>query len=124
MNGWSAHQLDAIGSADELLMTAPRSAVSPAEAVPIWVVRVGDALYVRSFRGASARWYRRVTAAGGAHITAGGVMGDVAVVAADPSHTPAIDSEYRRKYGRYGAAYIDPMTAPAALETTLELRPR
>jgi hypothetical protein len=47
------------GVADEILVAPDRGDRSRGPAVPIWVVWVGDELYVRSFRGASGGWYRR-----------------------------------------------------------------
>jgi hypothetical protein len=36
-------------------------------------VRVGDELYVRSWRGDGGRWYRAANASGEGHVSAGGV---------------------------------------------------
>ncbi|WP_350339674.1 DUF2255 family protein [Actinotalea lenta] len=42
---------------------------------------------------------------------------------ADPGLRAAIDRAYRAKYGRYGDAYVGPMTGAAAA-ATLRLDPR
>ena len=59
MSGLSERDLARIGVADEILLAPDRGDRSRGPAVPIWVVRVGDELYVRSYRGASGGWYRR-----------------------------------------------------------------
>ena len=55
---WTTDELDRIGRADELQIAARRRDGTLRVAVPIWVVRVGDALYVRSWRDDGGRWYR------------------------------------------------------------------
>lgn len=124
MTDWTPAELDAIGDADELNISAPRRDGSAGIAVPIWVVRVDGSLYVRSYRGSTAGWYRRALAAGGAQVEAGGVSRDVAVEVPDDGTTAAIDGQYRRKYAHFGSSYVTPMTAPAAQEATLSIRPR
>ena len=91
--------------------------------LPIWVVRVGDDLHVRSWRGTDGRWYRVAQASGEGHVSAGGVSKDVALPAADDEVNDAVDAAFREKYGRY-AGYVEPMVAPQARATTLRLVPR
>jgi hypothetical protein len=68
MSRWSERDLDLIGAADEIIVAPDRADHTPDPAVPIWVVRVGDALYVRSYRGPSGGWYRRARGNGNARI--------------------------------------------------------
>ena len=63
MSAWSERDLARIGAADEILVAPDQGDRSRGPAVPIWVVRVGDELYVRSYRGASGGWYRRARSA-------------------------------------------------------------
>jgi hypothetical protein len=114
---WTTDELDRIGAADELDVTANRTPV------PIWVVRAGDDLYVRSWKGAGGSWYRAARARGAGHVSAGGVEKDVAFVEADPAVEDAVDAAYREKYGRY-PSYVAPMGAAEARATTLKLVPR
>lgn len=67
--------------------------------MPIWVVRVGDELYVRSWRGADGSRYRRASATHEAHISAGGVDRAVALVEAVDDVNDAVDAAYTAKYG-------------------------
>jgi hypothetical protein len=50
--------LDGIGSATELEIATRRADGSLRPYVPIWVVRVGDELFVRSWRGQAGARYR------------------------------------------------------------------
>jgi hypothetical protein len=59
------------------------------------------------------------------HVEAGGEARDVTFAReTDAALGDAIDAEYRAKYRRYDASYIDPMVAPPAREATLKLVPR
>jgi hypothetical protein len=91
--------------------------------LPIWVGRLGDELYVRSWRGSDGSWYRAAQASGRAHISAGGVDRDVALerVTADELND-AIDAGYRDKHGRY-PSYVEPMSSEQARATTLRVVP-
>lgn len=120
---WRTDQLDQVGAAEELVIAAPRTDGTLRRALPVWVVRVGDELYVRSWRGTDGSWYRAAQASGQAHISAGGVDRDVALerVSSDEVND-AIDAGYRDKYGRY-PSYVEPMTSEQARATTLRLVP-
>ena len=50
--GWSAEELERIGTAQELRISASRADGTLRREVPIWVVRVSGHVYVRT-------WYRR-----------------------------------------------------------------
>jgi hypothetical protein len=51
MTSWTPEQLGATGAADELDIAALRPDGTLRPYTTIWVVRVGDGLYVRSYRG-------------------------------------------------------------------------
>jgi len=119
---WTAGELDRIGEADELRIAPRRKDGTLGRAVPIWVVRVGDELYVRSWRGDGGRWYRAARAGREGHVSAGGVSKDVALLDADDQVNDAVDAAFREKYGRY-TGYVEPMVAPQARATTLRLAP-
>jgi hypothetical protein len=120
---WTTDDLDRIGAADELHIAPRGMDGTPRRAVPIWVVRVGDELYVRSWRGDGGRWYRAANTRGEAQVSAGGVSKVVALLAARDEVNDAVDAAYRDKYGRY-TGYVEPMVAPQARATTLRLVPR
>jgi hypothetical protein len=85
-------------------------------------VRVGDELYVRSWRGAAGSWFRAARQSGHGHVSAGGVDRDVAYVPAGDGVNDAVDAAYLDKYGRY-PSYVEPMVAASARVTTMRLTP-
>jgi hypothetical protein len=119
-SGWTADELNRIGTAEELQIAARRRDGRLRRAAPIWVVRVSDDLYVRSWRGAGGSWYRTAHATGDAHISAGGVDRDVSLAEVGDEVNDAVDAAYRAKYGRH-SGYVEPMVAPPARATTLRL---
>jgi len=121
--GWSSEELERIGSAEELEIAPLRGDGTSGRAVSIWVVRVGEELYVRSWRGPNGRWSRAARASRAGHISAGGVEKDVELLDASAEAAGAIDAAYRQKYGRY-PQYVEPMVSPPARATTLQLIPR
>lgn len=121
--GWTSAELERIASADELRIAPVRGDGTPGRAVPIWVVRVGDELYVRSWRGSDGGWFRAARASHAGHVSAGGVEKDVELPDADERTGDAVDAAYRQKYGHY-SQYVEPMVSPQARATTLRLVPR
>jgi hypothetical protein len=119
---WTADELDRVGAAEELEIAPRRPDGTLRPAVPIWVVRVGDDLYVRSWRGSSGAWFRAAQLRRAGHVRAGGVDKDVAFVDADPAVADAVDAAYRDKYARY-PSYVPPMVGDQARATTLRLVP-
>ena len=68
----------------------------------VWVVRLGDSLYVRSVNGPDAVWYRGVRTSMQGHIKAGGVDEDITAVDVDHALDDALDA-YRTKPERVKA---------------------
>ncbi|GAQ65758.1 DUF2255 family protein [Streptomyces scabiei] len=122
MTKWTNDELDRIAAADELEMAPRHDDGSLRVPVPVWVVRDGDDLYVRSFRGTDGGWWRAARSGHEGHIRSGGVDKDVTFVqVADSEVDDRIDTAYRTKYGRFGEAYVNPLVA--ARSTTLRLVP-
>jgi hypothetical protein len=125
MAKWNKDDLDKIAAAEELELASLRRDGTLSNAVTIWVVRVGDDLYVRSWKGDGGAWFRTTKARHEGHIKAGGVGKDVAFVTeAEDDINDQIDTAYRTKYRRHGGRYVDPMVAPTARATTIRLVPR
>jgi hypothetical protein len=124
MSAWTNDELDKIGKADELKIAAVRSDGTLRKPVVIWVVRVGDSLYVRSYKGPSAAWFRGTQVRHEGRIQAGGVEKDVTFVEeAGDAVNNQVDAAYRAKYQRYGAQYVTPMTSAEVRTTTIKLVP-
>ncbi|WP_046732462.1 DUF2255 family protein [Streptomyces humi] len=122
MATWANHELTRIERAEELRISPLLSDGTPRDPLPIWVVREGDDLYVRSFRGSAGAWYRAARSTREGRIRSGGVVKDVTFVGVtDAEVNDRIDAAYRAKYSRYGARYVDPLLA--ARDTTLKLVP-
>lgn len=76
MTSWAPEQLGAIGAADELDIAALRPDGTLRPSTTIWVVRVGDGLYVRSYWGEDEAWYQAVRRRPEGRIRAGGAEYD------------------------------------------------
>ena len=125
MTVWTRDELDRIGAADELEIAGMRRDGSLRKPVTIWVVRVGDDLYVRSVRGDEGGWYRGTQVRHEGRVWAGGIEKEVTFVdVTDPDTIAQIDDAYRTKYRRYDARYVDPMVVPKSRAATLQLVPR
>ncbi len=124
MSEWTDTELDAIGGADELEIASYKQDGTLRRYTTIWVVRVGDDLYVRSWRGRSGLWFRRALQRPEGRIRAGGTERDVTFTEPDDSVHSAIHQAYRSKYGRYSESYVRPMIEPDATAATFRLVPR
>lgn len=124
MTGWTSEEHDAIDAADELEIASIGRDGALRESTTIWVVRLGDDLFVRSVRGSSAAWFRGTQVRHEGRISAGGVTKDVAFVAADDDLADRIDDAYRTKYRRYSPDVVGSVLTPEARSTTLRLAPR
>ncbi len=112
MSTWTTDELNQIGNAEELQIASLRSNGTLRKPVTIWVVRVGDDLYVRSVYGRSSAWFRGTQVRHEGHIWAGGVEKRVAIADEnDPGINEQIDAEYLAKYRRY-PQYVAPMVTP------------
>jgi hypothetical protein len=77
MTTWTSDELQKIATAEELEVASLRADGTWRKATPIWVVRVGDALYVRSVDGTTSAWFRGTQVRHEGRIWAGGVEKDV-----------------------------------------------
>src|SRR3989442_15593847 len=80
MTSWTRNDLERIGAADELLLASFKKDGTHRKPVTIWVVRVGDDLYVRAYRGRETAWFRHIQLRHEGRIGAGGVSQDAEVV--------------------------------------------
>jgi hypothetical protein len=124
MTAWSSDELARIGTATELEIASRRRDDSLRNPRTIWVVRVGDDLYVRSMYGRAGGWFPATQVRHQGHIRAGGIDKDVSFADADSTLNDAIDAAYRDKYRRYGDRIIGSVVNPAARAATIKLMPR
>ena len=122
MSGWTASELERIGSAEELTLASARADGTLRRPVTMWVARVGDDVYVRSVNGRGSSWFRSARRRHEGQIHAGGVEKDVELVETDAAND-AVDAAYHDKYGRRYASIVPSIVAPEAREATLKLVP-
>jgi hypothetical protein len=124
MTTWTDDELDRIGNAEELQVAPLRKDGSLRRYVTIWVVRVGQDIYVRSAYGTDNPWFVRAVASGAGRVRAGGLERDVAFERPDDDVHAAVDAAYHAKYDRYGPAIVGTVTGSDAGATTLRVTPR
>ncbi len=125
MSAWTKDELDKIGKAEELQISSLRSDGTLRGPTTIWVVRVGDDLYVRPVRGRAAAWFRGTQVRQEGRIRAGGVDKAVSFVdEADPGTNNQVDAEYRSKYRRHAAQFVNSVLTPQSRAATLKLLAR
>jgi len=123
MDTWTNEELDKIGTAEELRIATLRHDDTLRRPVIIWVVRLGDDLYIRCVNGREGAWFRGVLTRYEGHIWAGGVEKDVTFVEEiDPKINAKIDEAYLTKYQRY-PQWVAPMVTPEAQAATIKLVP-
>jgi hypothetical protein len=124
MTEWTSDEQARIEAADELEIASLRRDGTLRNRVTIWVVRLGDDLYVRSVNGRAGAWFRRTQMRHEGQIRAGGVEKDVTFVDAGSDLDDAIDNAYRTKYRRYGANIVGSVVTPEARSATIKLVPQ
>jgi hypothetical protein len=124
MTTWTKEELNKIGNADELQIAALRSDGTLRKPVIIWVVRLGDELYVRSVNGRTSAWFRGVQVQHAGRIWAGGMEKDVTFMEeAGPEINKKIDAAYATKYRRSPSS-VEHINSSAARAATIRLVPR
>jgi hypothetical protein len=125
MTTWTNDELNKIEAADELEIAPLRREGTLRDPVTIWVVHLGDDIYVRAVNGRPATWFRAARVRHKGRIRAGGVIKDVNFVEeSDPGINDRIDTAYRTKYRRYAASIISHIVSPEARSATIKLVPR
>jgi hypothetical protein len=124
MTAWTTDELENIDAADELAIASLRPDGTLRNPTTIWVVRVGDDLYVRSVNGPTSGWFRGTQVRHEGRIRAGGVERDVTFVDEDHDIDDQIDDAYRTKYRRYAQSIVGSVLTPEARSATIKLVPR
>jgi hypothetical protein len=125
MTTWTKAELTKVGNAEELEIQSLRADGTLRKPVTIWVVRMGDDLYVRAVNGRNGVWFRGAQVRYEGHIQAGGVDKDVTFVEqADADLNDQIDAAYRTKYRHYGERIVGSIVNAGARAATIKLVPR
>ena len=124
MTTWTNDELSKIGNVEELRIATLRRDNTLRKKVTIWVVRLGDDLYVRCVNGRKGAWFRGALTRHEGCIWAGGVEKGVTFVEeTDPAINNQIDEAYLSKYRRY-PQYVAPMVTSEVRAATVKLVPR
>jgi hypothetical protein len=121
---WTSDELAAIGRAEELHIATERIDGRLRASLPIWVVRVGDEIVVRSANGRDGSWFRQALRTGKGRIQAGGVDAEVAFAETDAALETMIDEAFEAKYARYARNFLPPMLTAKARAAAITVLPR
>jgi hypothetical protein len=124
MKTWTSDELNRFGAAEEIEIAPLGRDGTVRKTVTVWVVRVGDDLYVRSAYGRGSVWFRAAQTHHEGRISSKGIETDVTFLDADTNLNEDIDVAYRGKYRRNGPQYVNMMVSPKARSATLKLAPR
>jgi hypothetical protein len=124
MTRWTPEEVASIGGVHELEIAPYLEDGTLRRYTIIWVVRVADDLYVRSWKGRCGGWFSRALERHEGRIRAAGIERDVTFEEPDEALRPAIDQAYRRKYALASTTYAQPMIDAEAAAATFRLVPR
>ena len=123
---WHPETLAALADAIEVDVTPLAADGSTRPRRTIWSIGIGDELYVRSWKGPTAVWYRDAIAShlGSIEVTGGGASQAVTFEGVDAAapFQEQISATLLSKYGRFDEAAA--MNEQGPLESTLRLLPR
>jgi hypothetical protein len=120
-SSWKPEELDRIGPAVELQLASDRPDGSLRPRMTMWVVRVGDNLYVHSAYGPDNPWFRRAMGNRAGRIRSGGVERSVTFAEAAADVQEAIDAAYHTNYDRYGPTIVGSVVGTDAHRATVRL---
>lgn len=124
MAAWSSSDLDRIGHSEELELASDLGEGRLSQYTTMWVVRVGNDVYVRSAGGPNRTWFKTARESRGGRIRASGVETDVTFAESPVSIHGDIDDAYHAKYDRYGANIVAHVTGEQAESVTIRVLPK
>ena len=125
MAPWTTDELKKIESAEELEIASLRADGTLRKPTTIWVVRIGEQIYIRAYKGRTSPWFRWTQVRHEGRIRAGGVEKDVHFIEeTDSTIIDQVDAAYRDKYRDQPFEYVRPMLTPEAHAATIRLAPR
>jgi hypothetical protein len=119
---WSHADAQAVAAPEEVEVITARRDGSLRRPMTIWIVGVGDRVFIRSTNGRSADWFRGALATGTGQVVAAGTAHRVRFVEADESALDAVDAAYRAKYGSY-RSIVDHLNGAGPRAATLQVIP-
>jgi hypothetical protein len=92
--------------------------------VPIWIVVVGDDVYIRSVKGVDGRWYQAMLRGTPARLHAGETAWAIASEhVSDANEIERVSDAFRGKYDQRWPQPTAAMVKPSVLGTTLRIWP-
>ncbi|MEE3852100.1 DUF2255 family protein [Gordonia sp. LSe1-13] len=122
-DSWSTEMLTAVDDSPEIEISARHPDGRYLRFTPVWMVRHGDDVYVRTWYRRDTGWYGRAIQSRSARVRLGGMQTDVVVSDVgdiEGEIRSAVDAAYRTKYGRNGGS-VGRMVGDEAAQTTLRL---
>ncbi len=121
---FDAHTCKQLAQTQEIQIETQRpGANASTHRTTIWVVVLGDVVFVRSVRGSAGRWYQEITANPIATVHVNGQPILVrAVPVTDDATIARVSDTYRRKYRNDSS--LPSIVRDEILPTTLQLEPR
>lgn len=119
---WPPQQLDAFAAVEEITIQTMKEDGSLRRAVPIWVVAVGNELFVRSSHGRGSGWYRGATTRHRA-VIAGANQAQAVALVEEHEKVAQLDDAYRHKYRRYERSFLPALLAEPARTAAFRLEP-
>jgi hypothetical protein len=124
---WSADDVRQVDAAVELEIAVVRGDRSLRPWVPIWVVRAGPQVYVRTWYRRDTGWYGAALRSRSARVRVPGLEADVTIEDvgdSSPDVTALVDAAYRRKYGAGAGSMVTPTAAASTLRLVRASRDR
>jgi hypothetical protein len=123
MSQWPKEELSQIARSEELEIAPLREdGKTYRAAIPIWSVAVGDALYVRAYKGPTSHWFNAALSQRAGRVQAAGVTKEVTFEPVEARINDLVDDAYRKKYAR--SPYVSSMVTDSVRSTTLKVMPR
>ena len=123
MASWTSDELAVLAAEDEVLIASARADGSLRKPVIVWMVVLGDRVFVRSVNGRTAAWFRGTEERHEGRVRSGSVDRAIEFVDAETPFAGELDALYRTKYRRERKADVDSIVTPLARAATLELVP-
>ena len=123
---WTPEQLQQIDGSRELEIASKRPDGTLRQWLPIWVVCVGDQVYVRTWYRRTTGWFGHVVKTRQARVRVPRLEIDVVVEDigdGDGDLRSAVDDAYQAKYAPHPGGSVGQMTTDSAAATTLRLSP-
>ncbi len=122
MNVWQTDTARELAAPQEVELATRRRDGSLRTPRTIWIVAVGNQVFIRSTNGRGAAWFTAAVSTGSGQLTAGATTVDIGFIETSEADLPAVDRAYREKYGAY-ASIVDHLVEPGPRAATLEVVP-